>query len=279
MNAFRYETSNLKAQPLWGGNRELDIAAEYRSCIGYAKTPGWTFMREYLRGVLGTFQGLRSVELGSGHGKVSVLFSLLGADVTLIDYNAKQLADALNLHGYFRTSAHAIRQNILDLPKELHERFDVAMSFGTAEHFWGGERQAVFDSHALVLRRGGLAIIWVPNRYGILYHVGRTVRKVLGRIPNIIDETAFDRKELRRRVASAGLVEPRIIGGTTFLEDFQQFIFNFSRLFRQKERWPFSGDAEKNIKVVCRCAQESRARITVWGNRFSYALVLVARRP
>ena len=140
-------------------------------------------MREYLRGVLGTFQGLRSVELGSGHGKVSVLFSLLGADVTLIDYNAKQLADALNLHGHFRTSAHAISQNIFDLSKELHERFDVAMSFGTAEHFWGGKRQAMFDSHALALRRGGLAIIWVPNRYGILYRVGRRFVKFWGAFP------------------------------------------------------------------------------------------------
>jgi SAM-dependent methyltransferase len=264
---------------LWGRDRALDIAAEFRSCIGYANTPAWTFMREHVRRLLGTFRGLRTIELGSGLGKVSVLFSSLGADVTLIDYSAKQLADARSVHEYFRTSAYTIGENILALPKELHECFDVAMSFGTAEHFWGDERQAVFDSHALALRSGGLAIIWVPNKYGIMYRIGRTVRKALGRIPNTIEETPFDRNELRRRSSTAGLVDPYIRGGGTFRADFNRFIVDFGRFFRHKERWPFSGDAETNRKTVRQCAQESRARITAWGNYFSYPLVLVARRP
>lgn len=278
MIASKSAGSNLKAQALWGRNGTEDIAATFRACIGYANTPAWTFIREQVRLAFGTFRDLRAIELGAGLGKVSVLFSALGADVTLIDYSAKQLADARSVHEYFRTSARIIEGNIMELPKELHERFDVAMSVGTAEHFQGAERQAVFDIHASALRSGGLAIIWVPHKYGVFYRVGRRVRKALGRIPNIIEETPFDRKEMRQRASVAGLIDPQIRGGGTLREDFRQFIVDFSRFVRHEERWLFSADAETNRKTVLRCALESQARITVWGDYFSYPLVLVARR-
>ena len=46
------------------------------------------------------------------------------------------------------------RKNIFQLSTEVHGRFDVSMSFGTAEHFFEDDRQTVFDVHAKALKPG-----------------------------------------------------------------------------------------------------------------------------
>ncbi len=111
-----------------------------------------------------TFENLNAIELGCGVGKVSLIFSLLEAKITLVDCSDKQLFAAKYIHEHFRLNPRIIKGNILNVSEELRGQYDVAMSFGNAEHFWGDERLAVFNSHVEVLRKGGLVITCVPNK-------------------------------------------------------------------------------------------------------------------
>ncbi len=129
-------------------------------------------MQESVLASFAGFEGLRTVELGCGEGKVSLLFALRGAKTTLVDYSDKQLRNARYVAQEFEVEPDFRPGNLLQLPEDAFDRYDVSMSFGTAEHFFGEDRQAIFDVHARVLRPGGISFVWVPNRWGLLFHAG-----------------------------------------------------------------------------------------------------------
>ena len=269
---------NLADQDMWGSDAPPNIENTFRSCLGYANSPGWLFIKEHVNKTFGEFGGLRTIELGSGLGKVSILFALLGAEITLVDYSDKQLSAAKVVHDYFATSAQIKKDNIFSLPKEQYSGYDIAMSFGTAEHFLKNERQSVFDSHAGVLKHGGLAILWVPNRYGVLFHLGRTARRVIGRGGTHVVEKSFTRRELRLRATAAGLADIHIQGGERLRNDFSNHIFNTKRFSSSIDKQSlFSADREENKKILRQHLIENKAPIKPWSNFFSYPLVLIAR--
>lgn len=246
--------------------------------MGYARTPGWAFIQGEVRNTFGSFEGLQTIELGCGLGKVSLLFSLLGARTTLLDYSERALGAAKFVHQQFDAHPDIINANLLHLPEKLCGRYDVAISSGTAEHFWNADRPCVFHSHANVLRPGGLAILWVPNRYGFLFHLGRSVRILLRRPICPVRETSFTRKELYRRARDAGLTDIRIRGGTLLRNDFCQFIVDLRRLFGRRREYEKLLDADRPGEMLRTSMETNSTKIGVLGNLFSYPLVLIGRR-
>ena len=269
---------NAEGQSLWGSETIPDMDAVFKSCLGYASSPGWAFIYRQIGRAFGGFEGLRTIELGCGLGKVSLLFSLLGARVTLLDYSEKQLAGAQFIHEQFLLRPEMIKANLLELPERLWGQYDVAMSFGTAEHFWGNERQRVFDNHAKVLKKGGLATLWVPNKYGFLFHFGREARRLLGRPVCSVEETPFDRTELYRRAESAGLAEVRVRGGELLRRDFSNFVINTSRIFGSRLRYSQLPDLTTAKAILRQEMARNGSRIWPWNDLFSYPLVLIGRR-
>lgn len=271
--------SNIDDRELWfaeGG--PPDLGQVFRSCLVYARTPGWAFVQGEVRNTFGSFKGLQTVELGCGLGKVSLLFSLLGARTTLLDYSERALGAAKFVHAQFDTHPDIINADLLHLPKKLCGRYDVAMSFGTMEHFWNADRQCGFQSHVNMLRPGGLAILWVPNRYGFLFHLGRSVRILLGRPIGLVRETSFTRRELYRRARDAGLTDIRIRGGGLLRNDFCHFIVDLRRLFGRRREDTKLLDADRLSEVLRTSMETNSAKIRVLGNFFSYPLVLIGRR-
>ena len=217
---------NIEQKSIWGSECTPDMDIEYNSCIGYVQTPGWNFLNHEILNCFKSFNDLNTIELGCGLGKVSLLFSILGSKTILLDYSVKQLSSAKFIHEKFDNHPEVIEGNLLDLPESLYNRFDISMSFGTAEHFFGKERSLVFESHYKVLKKGGISIIWVPNKYCFLFHLGRNIRKCIGKSYSKADETPFTRKELYKYAQKAGFKNIKIQGGTTIASDFNRSIIN-----------------------------------------------------
>ena len=225
-----------------------------------------------------SFTGLRTIELGCGKGKVSLLFNIKGAETTIVDYNQKQLEQAKYIIEAFEMRSILVKENILKLSNVYENTYDVSMSFGTVEHFFGIDRQDVFEIHYRVLKKGGITVIWVPNKYGMLFHFGVYARRLFNKNISPVDETPFDRKELLKRSRSAGFTNIKIIGGELLQNDFSQFIINYQRMLKL---WPYRKkfisalDAKKEL---LKSMILNKKKIKPWNNYFSYPLILVAQK-
>jgi len=236
-------------------------------------------MQESVLANFAGFEGLRTVELGCGEGKVSLLFALRGANTTLVDYSDKQLRNARYVAQEFKVEPDVRPGNLLQLPEDAFGRYDVSMSFGTAEHFFSEERQAIFDVHARVLRPGGISFVWVPNRWGILFHAGVKARQKLGRETCHVDEIPFSRKELAERASRAGLQEVRIVGADYLRNDFNNFIVNLPRLLRMPDRAGAYEGAEAARGKLLTTMKNNVSRPGLLANLFSYPLLMIGKRP
>jgi SAM-dependent methyltransferase len=166
-----------------------------------ARTPRWHAQEELVAQQFGSFGGLRAIELGAGRGLNGFLFAERGAEVTLLDNVPLALEQARTLfdaHGLSFTAAEA---DLFELPDDLRGVFDVSMSYGLCEHFLGERRQAVIAAHLEVLRPGGLALIGVPNRHGVVYRAWKKALTVTGTWPLGTEEpfTAAELTALARR--------------------------------------------------------------------------------
>lgn len=87
------------------------------------------------------FNKLKIAEVGCGTGTFSLTFGLLGASVTLIDFNQKVLERAKKIYSFYDCKTEVIKANCLDIPpREIAGTFDLVVSAGLAEHFIGKDR-------------------------------------------------------------------------------------------------------------------------------------------
>ena len=270
-------SQNREHQDLWGKDSIPDMTRVLLSCLGYAASPGWSHMQKTVISSFHDFRELETIELGCGEGKVSLLFALRGAKTTLVDYSEKQLRNARYVAEQFHTESKFRQGNILDLPKEFQNRFEVSMSFGTAEHFFNDDRQAVFDVHANALKPGGVTFIWVPNRWGFLFHTGASVRRTLGRDTCHVDEVPFSRRELFQRATRAGLREIQVLGAEYLRNDFNHFVYDMHKLLRSSRRARHFEDSESARHQLLAAMRENNRTTPFLANYFSYPLLLIGK--
>jgi ubiquinone/menaquinone biosynthesis C-methylase UbiE len=184
----------------------------------------------------GSFKGIKSIEIGGGEAYDSLLFAMEGADVTILDHSTNALKTTKKLFDRFGYKANYIQANALEIDKKYFEKFDVAMSFGMAEHFTGKKnRIQVFKSHFDVLKKGGFVWISVPNSWNLPYRLWKFLSVTFRRfqfgqeIPYSIFEIKRIGKELNK--------DFEIIGGNLFFTHFQ-----FKRRIRK-----FLGMPEKDF--------------------------------
>ena len=135
------------------------------------RTSRWKATLKALERKFGSVKGLRTIELGSGKGDVSLLLAMGGADVTLFDCEEGAFVRACEQFGYYGLSPRTIVGDIFDLDDKLAGRFDVAISWGVVEHF---QRPAAFEAclaHHRAVHDGGMVIICVPNSWSLPYRL------------------------------------------------------------------------------------------------------------
>lgn len=211
---------NIADRNLWNITEPLDLGFVYFLTLRWVRTPGWMQMREKVKNVFGGFEKLKVVELGSGIGKMSIVMNLLGARTTLVDYNETVIEEAKRIHQAFGCNSEFLVADLLSLPVEFKNRFDVSMSFGTAEHFRGKDRENCLRTHTEVLRNGGLTIIQVPNKFGVFYRMVHSTYKLLKSSCHVY-EKEFSKTGIFHMAEKLGLQKIGIIGTSTILSEFK----------------------------------------------------------
>jgi SAM-dependent methyltransferase len=246
--------------------------------------------------------GLHVIELGCGTGTASLMMSLLGASVTLVDVNPEVLAAAKKNYAAFGCRAEFIQADCLEpAPDSLKESCDLVISGGLAEHFTGIYRLNCLAYHQRLLKAGGLALVGVPNRWSPFYRWIRSFRTLTGTW-GIDMEAPFSNPELRILAKEAGFQACEVVGSESLPMDAWVYSRGFlsalvdllPRRFREGARaWksraqsrlaPSPGDPVLCARQRCRVAltqvrQESSARagfpLTDW---FSAGIILVGYR-
>lgn len=150
------------------------------------------------------FAGARVLEVGAGTGRDSAEIAREGGVVYALDYSE----EALRLMSDTADAGVIIVCGDARVLPFADETFDIVFHQGLLEHF--RDPAALLAEHARVLKRGGILLVDVPQRYHyytLLKHI-----MMLFRIWFAGWETEFTVAELRRRVSDAGLRVEHIYG-------------------------------------------------------------------
>ena len=181
----------------------------------------------YINKYLGNSRGIKTIEVGSGLGVYSFILGLRGAAVTLMDYSKEALSLAEINFSSSGLTASFLRMDALALDPNLRQQFDVAMSFGTIEHFEGEERLRMARAHFDLVRPGGLVIISVPNRLFFPHEILNFFLHRKNKWP-LGYERSFSRQELLRLAGQIGLKKVKVCG-SAFITDIIRYFFVFGR--------------------------------------------------
>ena len=165
--------------------------------------PRWAMIAERLEATFETIEGLRTIELGSGRGDLSVLLAQRGARVTLLDASNAALEQAGHRFDRLGLTARLEQGDMFATADAWRDRFDVALSSGVVEHFKGGERTRAIRAHRAVMRPGGLAVISVPHAWCVPYRLWKLYLDLLRRYPYGM-EIPYTRREIVSRARRAG---------------------------------------------------------------------------
>ena len=213
-------------------------------------TRRWKTTLSTLERKFGSVRGLRTIELGSGKGDVSLLLALAGADVTLFDLEEEAIVRAEQQFAHYGLSPRAVLGNLLDLDGGLLGRFDVAVSWGVVEHF---RRPAGFEAcmaHRRAVRDGGMVIISVPNSWSVPYRLNKWYKEVRGTWKWGI-ELPFSPAELKSIARRMGLKNVRV-HGSPVVRDFDRFLFHpvMGRLACDREGMGHLAPLEKIVEAA-----------------------------
>jgi 2-polyprenyl-3-methyl-5-hydroxy-6-metoxy-1,4-benzoquinol methylase len=217
-----------RSQPeVWRGvwqNTQLNEEGVRKTIRREQRTLRWQAIRAALIERFGTVRGLRTIELGAGTGDISLLLALEGARPTLLDANEQALQLARYKFSVAGLEPLCTVGDFLQLDPALHGAFDCAVSYGTVEHFAGGDRVQACRAHVEAIRPGGMVAISVPNAHCLPYRLNKWQLEARGAWPWGL-ELPYTRAELNRVAGDIGL-EQWFIHGSSFLRDWDQFLLN-----------------------------------------------------
>ena len=179
----------------------------------------WKRIKKEIRQRFGGFKGLNVIELGAGQGTYALLFALKGAKVTVLDYSKKAIESSKLLFKRHNCNAKFINSDALNLNKKLFSKFDVAMSFGTAEHFIGKNRFKFICAHFNAVKQGGTVLISTPNKWNPIYSLWKFLSQSFNRW-NFGIECPFSRTEWKR-VGKILKCNFKFMGGSLFIDTFK----------------------------------------------------------
>ncbi len=168
----------------------------------------WLFYEEFLKNY--DFTGKKVIELGCGTGINTIIMAKLGAKVTFLDISQHALDIVKKNAKKFGVEAEYIKGDIFDF--NGNEEYDLVHSEGVVEHFLPPYRQRIIDIHAKTIKKGGKALIIVPNKACPGYVIGKYLANKVG---NWVygDEYPYTKKELERRIKRAGFLSEMWSGG------------------------------------------------------------------
>ena len=178
--------------------------------LEFGKEPYMWKFYELLIGSDYDFRGKKVIEMGCGTGINTILMAKRGAKVTFLDFSKDALDLVRRNMEEAGTDGEFILGDIFDY--DFDGEFDIAHSEGVIEHFRGPQRQGVVDRHTQAVKKGGRAVIIVPQAGSLMYRTGKRLSEVTGQWIHG-KEYPYTRSELSKRMERAGLEAGPVIGG------------------------------------------------------------------
>jgi len=128
-----------------------------------------------------TYAGDSVLELGSGTGELSVILSMYGRDVYLLDYSSKSIEYSKALFNKIGLKAQYFVADILkDFPLGENS-VDWVFSSGVLEHFTDEQIVEIMRKSVMVSRKGVMSL--VPNSHCLFYQSGKYSQERQGKWP------------------------------------------------------------------------------------------------
>jgi 2-polyprenyl-3-methyl-5-hydroxy-6-metoxy-1,4-benzoquinol methylase len=162
------------------------------------------------------------------------LFASEGAEVTVLDYSPEAIRSSKLFFERNNVKSTSIQADAFNLDKNLLRKFDVAMSYGTAEHFKGKQRIDFIKLHFDVLKECGIVFIEVPNSWNIPYRLWKFLSQLSGRWA-FGEEYPFSIIELKK-IAKLFNKKCSFMGKSLFRTQFC-FFRRIKKLFKIKETY------------------------------------------
>jgi 2-polyprenyl-3-methyl-5-hydroxy-6-metoxy-1,4-benzoquinol methylase len=170
---------------------------------------------------------LKIAEVGCGTGTTALTFALMGASVTLIDFNQKMLESANVIYQMYGCRPELRNADCLHDPDdEIKDSFDLVISSGLLEHFTGNFRQVCLKYHRDLLKADGFTLITVPNLFCPWSQFIRYFR-ILTKTWMIDVEIPFSTEELRSLSVKAGFKKQYVIANGDWFGDLRYYFFGF----------------------------------------------------
>ena len=228
-------------------------------------TVRWSRLYQILLKELGTLQKKKVIEIGSGMGTYAALMASKGARATLLDYSSSALRRAKEFFNNNELSARLVKGDALNLPEEIkREKFDISISGGLTEHFIGKKRLRINKVHLDMLKKGGIAVIIVPNKYNPPYRIFKFIAELTGTW-KYGEEYPYSRRELKSLVQELDAEYIALFGDNLYSSI--KFLLPANCL----RRIFGVGFPTSFLKI-------KRERGTIFDNYLSYGLVLVMRK-
>ncbi len=148
-----------------------------------------------------TLKEVSMLEIGAGMGLASLFFAHKGVSTDLLDQSKESKSLAKEYWGN-RAKHNFIIADLFTFKSE--KKYDIVTSFGLCEHFAGKQRCEVLQKHLVFLKDKGIAIISVPNKYGIFYRIAKKLAELTG-FWSFGLEIPFSKKELTEFAKSNNL--------------------------------------------------------------------------
>jgi 2-polyprenyl-3-methyl-5-hydroxy-6-metoxy-1,4-benzoquinol methylase len=192
--------------------QEVDLEAGSSRCreiLGYLRAQGLSVA------------GLRAVEVGCGSAIYGSILAQRGASVTLLDQSASALERAKARAEALGVMVECIQADAFRFAEENCGAFDLAMSFGTVEHFRPPSRLELCRAHANLVRPGGVVVVSVPNQLFLPHEILKRLLILRGKW-FLGYEGSFTPWELRTVARNLGLQGP-VFHGTDVVHDAHRY--------------------------------------------------------
>ncbi len=147
-------------------------------------------------------KGMNILEVGAGTGRDSFPLVKHGAAVFQLDYSVNSLKIMKRLADEEKIPVFILGGDTFSLPFR-DETFDVVFHQGLLEHFRPQQAEALLKENIRILKKGGLLLVDVPQRY----HIYTLIKHFLIALNKWFAgwEREFSQNELRREMERLGL--------------------------------------------------------------------------
>ncbi|MBM3888136.1 MAG: class I SAM-dependent methyltransferase [Verrucomicrobia bacterium] len=224
----------------------------------------WQRLERAASAHFGSLAGLKVIEIGAGAGTNAALMARRGAQVTVLDYSPNALKRSAAFFANNGVTATLRECDALQLPADLRGAYDIAMSFGLAEHFTGERRRKIVEAHFELVRPGGLVFVAVPNKWCLPYQLVKCLAQRT-RYWKVGEEYPFSRAELADIARQLGAKDIR------FFADSFWASFDFVNPMKIAR-------IVLGMKKPARVSRLRHQRGTCWDAYLSYSIVLQATK-